>query len=77
MASPMADQTLRTLTGFLQLADQSDAASGPAGHTWTRDDLHARSATPTSPGQERDREMVGRGDDRGVPKGQRLGRSGH
>ena len=39
-------QTQRALAGFAELADQSTAGSGIAGRTWTRDDLHDRSARP-------------------------------
>lgn len=37
-------RTQRALIGFAELADQSEAGSGTAGRTWTRDDLHDRSA---------------------------------
>jgi hypothetical protein len=30
------------LDAFLALAEQSHASSGPAGRTWTRDELHER-----------------------------------
>ena len=39
-------RTQRALAGFAELADQSEAGSGTAGRTWTRDDLHDRSARP-------------------------------
>ena len=39
-------QTQRALAGFAELAEQSQASSGSAGRTWTRDDLHDRSARP-------------------------------
>lgn len=35
-------QTQRALTGFAELADHSDASSGAAGRTWTRDQLYDR-----------------------------------
>lgn len=37
-------RTERALTGFADLADQSEASSGPAGRTWSRDDLYERTA---------------------------------
>ncbi len=37
-------QTQRALAGFAELADRSEAESGSAGRTWTRDELHERSA---------------------------------
>jgi len=39
-------QTHHALAGFAELAEQSDASSGAAGRTWTRDELHDRSARP-------------------------------
>ncbi len=39
-------RTQRALAGFAELAAQSEASSGPAGRTWTRDELHDR---PTGP----------------------------
>ena len=38
--------TQRALAGFAELADRSEAGSGAAGRTWSRDDLHERSARP-------------------------------
>ena len=35
-------QTQRALAGFAELAERSDAGSGSAGRTWTRDELHDR-----------------------------------
>jgi len=40
------ERTQRALAGFAELADQSAAGSGSAGRSWTRDDLHDRSARP-------------------------------
>ena len=37
-------QTQRALAGFADLADRSVASSGPAGRSWTRDELHDRTA---------------------------------
>jgi hypothetical protein len=34
--------TAAALTGFLELARRSNASSGPAGRTWTRDGLYER-----------------------------------
>jgi hypothetical protein len=35
-------QSQRALAGFAELADSSDASSGAAGRTWTRDQLYDR-----------------------------------
>jgi len=40
-----AQRTQRALADFAELADQSEAGSGPGGRTWSRDDLHDRTAT--------------------------------
>lgn len=37
-------RTLAALTGFAELAESSEARSGPGGRTWSRDDLHDRSS---------------------------------
>ncbi len=39
-----AERTQHALAGFAELAEQSEAGSGPGGRTWTRDDLHDRTA---------------------------------
>ena len=39
-------QTQRALAGFAELAERTEASSGAAGRTWTRDELHDRQARP-------------------------------
>jgi plasmid stability protein len=39
-----SEQVQRALAGFADLAERSDASSGAAGRTWSRDELHERSA---------------------------------
>ena len=37
-----ADEAANALMGFLELAASVNASSGPAGRTWTREDLYDR-----------------------------------
>lgn len=37
-------QTAEALASFAELAESAEASSGRQGRTWTRDDLHERSA---------------------------------
>jgi hypothetical protein len=37
-------RTQQVIADFIELADQSEAGSGAGGRTWTRDDVHDRSA---------------------------------
>jgi hypothetical protein len=41
-----AERAQHALAGFAELAQQSEAGSGPAGRTWTRDGIHDRTALP-------------------------------
>ncbi len=41
-----AQRTQQALAGFAELADRSEASSGAAGRTWSRDDLHDRPGRP-------------------------------
>ena len=36
----------RVVADLIELADQSEASSGAGGRTWTRDEIHDRSARP-------------------------------